>query len=82
MNFQHDKVPLLIEAIMHGYEVKEETVVLYIEFSDKGSDINRKLYYGSGIHTTNKVTATWYYLNTEKEEIEKLKSQGWKVEEV
>lgn len=84
-NFQHDQVPLLIEAIMHGYEVeKDKNVYLYIEFSDKGSDINRKLYYGAEIHITNRYVASRFDLNNirEKQIVEELKAQGWKVEEV
>lgn len=83
-NFQHDQVPLLIEAIVHGYEVKKEKVVLYIMFSDKGYSEDRKLYYGSGINVTNKNSATEYDLNLEREvkKVEELKAQGWKVEEV
>ncbi|MDP1249964.1 hypothetical protein Q6312_28850, partial [Klebsiella pneumoniae] len=57
-DFQHDQVPLLIEAIMHDYEVEREKVVLYIMFSDKGYSEDRKLYYGSGINVTNKNSAT------------------------
>lgn len=83
-NFQHDQVPLLIEAIMHGYEIEEEKVVLFIEFSDEEYSDNRKLYYGAGVHVTNKFSATEYDLNIkwEEEKVEELKKQGWKVEEV
>lgn len=82
-NFQHDQVPLLIEAIMHGYEVERENVVLYIEFYDAGHHGDRKLYYGVFTHTTNKFSATEYNLNFELEarKVEELKAQGWKVEE-
>ena len=85
-NFQHDQVPKLIEAIMNGYEVekKEKTVALYMEFSESGFEGNRKLYYGAGINVINKQTATWYDLNLsyDAERVEKLKKQGWKVEEI
>lgn len=86
-DFQHDKVPLLIEAVMHGYEVKEENVVLFIEFSDhekREFSGKRKLYYGDRIKTTRRATATWYDLSikSEAEQVEELKAQGWKVEEV
>lgn len=83
-NFQHNQVPLLIEAIMHGYEIERERVVLYIMFSDEGYSEDRKLYYGYGINVTNKNSATEYDLNFEREakKVEKLKAQGWKVEEV
>lgn len=86
-NFQHDQVPLLIEAIMHGYEVeKDKIVILYIEFSDfneYGNIEKRKIYYGVETHVTSKFLASLYNLNIEheKEEVEKLKAQGWKVEE-
>lgn len=82
-NFQHDQVPKLIEAIINGYEVKEEKVVLYIMFSDKGYSKERKLYYGAEINVTNKRSATIYDLNVkrEAEKVEELKAQGWKVEE-
>lgn len=86
-NFQHDQVPLLIEAIMHGYEIeKEKTVRLFVEFSDTENRIgreDRKLYYGASFHVTNKRSATIYDLSVEWEakEVEKLKAQGWKVEE-
>lgn len=81
-NFQHKQVPLLIEAVMHGYEIKEENVVLFMEFSD-GTGDNRKLYYGAGIHVTNKLTATHYdlFIEWEKAKVEELKAKGWKVEE-
>lgn len=81
-NFQHDQVPLLIEAVTHGYEVEKETVVLYIEFSDKGE--YRKLYYGAGTHVTNELSASVYDLNIkwEEEKVEELKEQGWEEEEV
>lgn len=84
-DFQHDQVPLLIEAVMHGYEIeKEKKVVLFIEFSDTGHHENRKLYYGAGVHVTNELSATWYDLNVEWEakKVEELKTQGWEVEEV
>lgn len=83
-DFQHDQVPLLIEAIMHGYEIEKEKVVLFVEFSDTGLNGDRKLYYGSGIHTTNKHSASIYDLNNEweAEKVEKLKEQGWEVEEL
>lgn len=87
-DFQHDQVPLLIEAIMHGYEVeKDKNVVLYIEFSnfnDYGDVEKRKLYYGVESHVTVKNVASCFDLNfkSEKEKVEKLKAQGWKVEEV
>lgn len=83
-DFKHDQVPLLIEAIMHGYEVeKNKSVVLYIEFYDK-SAVNRKLYYGAGIHVTNKNIANYFNLNSVKGKqiVEELEAQGWKVEEV
>lgn len=81
-SFQHDQVPLLIEAVMHGYEVEKETVILYIEFSDGGE--KRKLYYGSSTHVTNELSASVYDLNIEweAEKVENLKTQGWEVEEV
>lgn len=80
-NFQHKQVPLLIEAVMHGYETEEDNVVLYVEFSDKGD--KRKLYYGAGTHVTNKLSASEYDLNIEWEakKVEELKEQGWEVEE-
>lgn len=83
-NFQHDQVPLLIEAVMHGYEVKEEEVVLYINFSDAKDEADRKLYYGVFINVTDKTSATKYNLNIEREakKVEELKKQGWGVEEV
>lgn len=83
-NFKHDQVPLLIEAVMHGYEVEEEIVVLFIEFADKGYSDDRKLYYGAGVHVTNKFSASEYDLNVkwDKEKVEELKKQGWEVEEV
>lgn len=84
-NFQHDQVPLLIEAVMHGYEVeKDKNVILYIEFSEKGMIERRKLYYGIGINVTNKDSASRFDLNIkpEKAQVEELKAQGWKVEEV
>lgn len=83
-NFQHDQVPLLIEAVMNGYEVEKEEVVLYMEFHDAGHFGERKLYYGAGTHVTNKFSASSYDLNVEceKEKVEKLKEQGWEVEEV
>lgn len=86
-DFNHNKVPLLIEAVMHGYEVKEENVVLFIEFSDhekREFSGKRKLYYGDGIKTTRRATATWYNLSfkSEAEQVEELKAQGWKVEKV
>lgn len=83
-DFRHEYVPLLIEAIMHGYEVEEKNVFLYIEFWDDGRNAHRKLYYGAGINVTNKNTANYFNLNIkqEKEQVEKLKVQGWKVEEV
>lgn len=87
-DFQHEQVPLLIEAIMHGYEVeKEKNVVLYIEFSnfnDYGDVEKRKLYYGVESHVTIKNIASCFDLNIkqEKEKVEELKAQGWKVEEV
>lgn len=84
-NFQHNQVPLLIEAIMHGYEIeKEKKVVLFIEFSDTGHYENRKLYYGAGVHVTNELSATWYDLNVEweAEKVKELKTKGWEVEEV
>jgi hypothetical protein len=84
-DFQHDQVPLLIEAIMHGYEVeKDKTVILYIKFYDNGPENLRKLYYGFGAHVTNKKSASPFKLNIKnhKERVEELKSQGWKVEEV
>lgn len=86
-NFQHNQVPLLIEAIMHGYEIeKGKTVRLFVEFSDTENGIgkeDRKLYYGASVHVTNKRSATIYDLSVEWEakEVEKLKAQGWKVEE-
>lgn len=82
-DFQHDQVPLLIEAVMHGYEV-EKDVILYIEFGEKGMLERRKLYYGTGIHVTNKSSASPFNLNvkSEKERVVELKEQGWKVEEV
>lgn len=81
-DFEHKQIPLLIEAVMHGYEIKEENVVLYIEFSDKGEQ--RKLYYGAGTHVTNELSASEYDLNIEWEakKVEELKAKGWKVEEV
>ena len=82
-NFQHDQVSKLIEAIVNGYEVeKEKIVVLFIEFSDKGEE--RKLYFGSGINVTNKFSASEYNLDSEREaeKVEELKKQGWEVEEV
>lgn len=82
-NFQHDQVPILIEAIMHGYEIEKEKVVLFIEFHDAGHEGDRKLYYGAGTHVTNKFSATEYDLNVEWEakKVEELKAKGWKVEE-
>lgn len=84
-DFQHEQVPLLIEAIMHGYEVeKDKNAILYIEFSEKGMLERRKLYYGTNINVTNMDSASRFDLNIkhEKEQVEKLKAQGWKVEEV
>lgn len=87
-NFQHNQVPKLIEAIINGYEVeKDKIVALFIEFSDtenRKKSEDRKLYYGSGIHTTTKFSASHYDLGIEweAEEVEKLKKQGWEVEEV
>lgn len=87
-DFQHDQKPLLIEAIMHGYEVeKDKNVILYIEFSnfnDYGDVEKRKLYYGIESHVTVKSIASHFNLKweKEKEKVEKLKAQGWKVEEV
>lgn len=84
-DFQHDQVPLLIEAIMHGYEVeKDKNIVLYIKFYDNEIEDVRKLYYGAGAHVTNKESASPFVLNIKyyKEQVEELKAQGWKVEEV
>lgn len=83
-NFQHDQVPLLIEAVMHGYEVEKESVVLFIEFHDAGHFGKRKLYYGAGTHVTNKFSATEYDLNVEwgDRKVKELKAKGWEVEEV
>lgn len=83
-NFGHDQVPLLIEAVMHGYEVKEKNIVLYIYFIDKEYNTNRKLYYGRRFNSTDKDIASKYNLTIEceKEQVEELKAQGWEVEEV
>ena len=85
-DFQHDQVPLLIEAVMHGYEVeKDKNVVLYIEFSnfnDCGDLEKQKLYYGVESHVTLKNIASLFNLKYEKEKVEKLKAQGWKEEVV
>lgn len=84
-DFNHNKLPLLIEAVMHGYEVeKGKNVFLYIEFYDNGQKDVRKLYYGAGAHVTTKVSASPFNLNFKnyKERVEELKAQGWKVEEV
>lgn len=80
-NFKHDQVPLLIEAVMHGYEVEKEKVILFIEFSDNG--VERKLYYGAYTSVTDKTSASKYDLNIEREakKVEELKAQGWEVEE-
>nr|DAV26811.1 MAG TPA: hypothetical protein [Caudoviricetes sp.] len=83
-NFQHNQVPKLIEAIINGYETEtEKNVVLFMEFSD-GESENRKLYYGAGIHVTNKISATYYdlFIEWEAKKVEELKKQGWEVEEV
>lgn len=83
-DFGHEQVPLLIEAIMHGYEIEEEKVVLFIEFNDAGHYGKRKIYYGAGTHTTNKFNATEYDLSVEwkAKKVEELKAKGWEVEEV
>lgn len=83
-DFNHDQVPLLIEAIMHGYEVEGKKVVLYIWFHDSGREEDRKVYFGANINVTNKEIATEYDLSIEREakKVEELKAKGWEVEEV
>ena len=84
-DFRHDQVPLLIEAIMHGYEVeKDKNVFLYIEFSENGMGERRKLYYGTSINVTSRDSASKFdlNLNLDKKQVKKLEAQGWEVEEV